>query len=385
MTTIAWFSCASGIAGDMALGALLDAGAPLEAVQEQLARLPVAISLTAESVTRGGLAATKAHVVAPEDQPHRGLAEVLAIVEAATLAPRVDARVRAVFARLAESEARRHDIDVQSVHFHEVGAADAIADVVGVCVALELLGVDEIGSGPVALGTGTVNTEHGVLPNPAPAVVDLLRGRPVVGLDDPTELTTPTGAALLAALGTRFGAMPALTITSMGYGAGTRDRPGRPNVTGVVIGQIADDPSVEETVVELATNLDDITGELAAHVVARLLDEGALDAWLTPIIMKKGRPALTLSALARPAEVDRLRGLIVTETGTLGVRAQTLQRWTARRSVVEVDVYGHRVRVKRSEAGRKAEYDDVARAAAALGRPLRDVAFAAEAAADRMQ
>jgi uncharacterized protein (DUF111 family) len=213
-------------------------------------------------------------------------------------------------------------------------------------------------------------------------VVDLLRGLPVVGLDEPTELTTPTGAALLAALGTRFGAMPPLTITSMGYGAGTRDRPGRPNVTGVIIGQLTTERSAEETVVELATNLDDVTGELAAHVVARLLDEGALDAWLTPIIMKKGRPAQTLSALARPGDVDRLRRLMVAETGTLGVRAQTLGRWTAERAVVEVDVDGHRVRVKRSSFGRKAEYDDVARAAAALGRPWREVAAAAEAVAD---
>jgi uncharacterized protein (TIGR00299 family) protein len=379
--TIAWFHCFSGIAGDMALGALIDAGADVDEVRAMLGRLPLTgWSLEAESVLRSGIAATKVHVGAESDPPHRTAAMVAAIVTEAKLPDRIQRRALATFRALAEAEGRVHRQPAESVHFHEVGAIDAIVDVVGTCIALELLGVDDVASSPVADGLGTVRSAHGIMPVPVPAVVELLADAPTYGLDIARELTTPTGAALLAANVVEWGPMPAMTIISSGYGAGSADLGDRPNLTRVVIGTRSAAPVPGQPVVLLEANVDDVTGETLAFAVDSLLAAGAHDAWLTPIVMKKGRPAYIVSALVDPADAAVVREVMVRETGTMGVRGSTLERWPQSREFGAVTVDGHEVRVKFTAGRVKAEHDDSARAARALGLPLRDVARRAEEA-----
>ena len=385
---IAWFHCFSGVAGDMVLAALLDAGADLDAVRAGIDGLGVeGWELGTETVQRAGLQATRALVHAPEDHAHpRRFADIRSLLAAAELAPRVRTRALSVFERLAAVEGRLHGTPADDVHFHEVGALDAIVDVVGSCAALELLGVDAVRTSPVTVGLGRVSTHHGELPNPAPATLALLTdaGIAVVGADTPTELATPTGAALLAALSAGCGPLPPLTPSTVGYGAGGADTPGRANVVQVVIGEasrdaagaVADGPG--QPMVELAANIDDATGEVLAHTVSALLAAGANDAWVTPIVMKKGRPAHTLHALCDPAVAAAVGSVLVAESGTLGLRATTVQRWPQSRHEITVDIAGHRVRVKRAGHRMKAEHDDAVAAAQALGRPLRAVLAEAE-------
>lgn len=378
-STVAWFHCFSGIAGDMALGALIDAGADVDEVRAMLQRLPVdGWSLETETVLRSGIAGTKVHVHTDDDAPARSAAVVAGIVAGAGLPERVERRALATIRALAEAEGRLHDMPAEDVHLHEVGALDAIIDIVGTCIALEFLGVDEVASSPVADGIGTVRAAHGVLPVPVPAVVALLQGAPTYGLDIARELTTPTGAALLAANVVQWGPMPAMTITAAGFGAGTADLGDRPNLTRVVIGTRIDATVAGQSVVLLETNVDDVSGETLAHCIAELLEAGAHDAWLVPIVMKKGRPAFTVSVLCEPSLAPALRAVLVRETGTMGVRGSTLERWPQARETGEVTVDGHVVRVKATADRVKAEHDDVARAARALGLPLQDVARRAE-------
>lgn len=379
---VAWWHCFSGIAGDMALGSLVDAGADLEAVERELVALPVGgWSLEARPVQRGGLAATEVVVRVRDTAVVRTHAHIVGLITEARLPDRARRRALAAFAALAEAEGRLHGRPPAQVHFHEVGGTDAIVDIVGTCVALEILGVDEVRASAVAQGSGMVRSAHGLLPVPAPAVLELLAGAPTYGTDVPFELTTPTGAALLAALAEGFGPMPPLRVERVGRGAGSRELSGRPNVVQVVIGTAAEEEAAGHPVVLLETNLDDVTGEVLAHTLAALLDAGALDAWVTPVVGKKGRPAHQVSVLADPERSAPLRALLVAETGTLGVRGRRLERWTAPREQAEVEVEGYRVRVKRSPAGVKAEHDDAARVAGLLNRPLRDVARQAEATA----
>jgi uncharacterized protein (TIGR00299 family) protein len=384
---VAWFHCFSGIAGDMALGALIDAGADVDEVRTMLKRLPVdGWSLETETVLRSGIAGTKVHVHTETTPPPRSAAVVAQIVADAGLPDRVHRRALATFRALAQAEGRLHRQPPESVHFHEVGALDAIVDVVGTCAALEILGVDEVASSPVADGLGTVRAAHGVLPVPVPAVVSLLAGAPTYGLDIARELTTPTGAALLAANVVQWGPMPAMTIVSAGFGVGTADLGDRPNLTRVVIGRRSDDASVPgQAVVLLEANVDDVTGETLAFAVVALLDAGAHDAWLTPILMKKGRPAHTVSVLVDPSMTAAVREVLVRETGTMGVRGSLMERWPQSREFDTVDIDGHPVRVKITAGRTKAEHDDAARAARALGIPLREVVRRAEnvARADR--
>lgn len=423
--TLAWFDPVSGVAGDMALGALLDAGAELAYVTQQLETLEVdGWRLGAERVRRNELAATRAVVDAPEGHHHRRWRDIRVLLDAAPLAERVRERAMAVFEALAHAEGAVHGIPADEVHFHEVGALDAIVDVVGVCAALESLGVDTVFCGPVAVGTGTITAAHGVLPNPPPAVVRLLTGCPIAGVDIDMELTTPTGAAIVAGLAERFGPSPAMTITTVGFGAGTRDLPGRPNVTGVLIGtphstaeattsldtaippaltggtvieagrsdvlRPASPPidlaramaavpgaAVTEELVELATNLDDVTGEQLGHALEEMLSAGALDAWAVPIVMKKGRPAHTLAVLCPPDDVTRLADLAARLTGTLGLRARTVIRTALERRTSTVDVDGQSVTVKHGPHRSKPEWSDVAVAAAALSRTPAEIAQAA--------
>jgi uncharacterized protein (TIGR00299 family) protein len=379
---VAWFHCFSGIAGDMALGALVDAGADLDEVRSLLSRLPIGgWSLEAEPVLRGGIAATRMHVLAAEGPVVRTYAHISAIVDEARLPERVRIRVQRTFAALAEVEGRLHRRPPEQVHFHEVGGVDAIVDVVGTCAALETLGVDELCASPVATGSGMIRTNHGMLPNPAPAVVELLRGAPTYGRDVAVELTTPTGAALLAGLSSSFGPLPSVTVGATGFGAGSRELDDLPNCTQVVLGErhaARRDDGQPVALVEV--NVDDATGETIAHTVAALLDAGAHDAWVTPILMKKGRPAYTVSALADPSLVDQVASVLAAETGSLGIRAQTLTRWPAARRPDQVEVEGLPVRVKVSAGRVKVEHDDAARAARRTGLPLREVVSLAEAA-----
>jgi hypothetical protein len=390
---LAWFHCFSGIAGDMALGALLDAGADVDEVRDVIARLPVSgWDLRADVVQRAGLRAIRAVVHAPEDpEHHRTFADVRELLAGADLADRVRARALAVFTALAEAEGRLHGVPADAIHFHEVGALDAIVDVVGTCAALELLDVDEVRTSPVTVGLGTVRAAHGELPNPAPASLALLAaaGIPVTGLASPIELATPTGAALLAGLAAGSGPLPPMTPSRIGYGAGGRDVEGRANVVQVVIGSAS--PALEVAVltgtgqpmVELAANVDDVSGEVLAHTLAALLAAGANDAWITPIVMKKGRPAHTLHALCDPARAGAVGAVLLAESGSLGLRATAVERWPQVREELVVDLDGQAVRVKRSGHRVKAEYDDAVAAASALGRPLREVLAEVERLAGR--
>ena len=383
----AWFHCFAGIAGDMALGALLDAGADLDEVRSLLQRLPVGgWSLDAEAVLRGGIAGTRAVVDAEEDGTARTAADIAAIVTAASLPPRVTARALATFTVLAEVEAGLHRRPVDEVHLHEVGGLDAIVDVVGVAAALEVLGVDDVAASPVTTGTGTIRSAHGVLPNPAPAVVGLLArvGAPTRGVDVDVELTTPTGAALLVALATTWGPIPAMSVQASGFGAGTRDLAALPNLTQVVVGTAAlvgaPGAAPGQPVVLLEANVDDVTGEALADAVVALLAAGAHDAWLTPIVMKKGRPAHTVSALVDVALVEPVTAALLASTGTFGVRRSTLDRRPVPRRAEVVEVAGQVIGVKVGPHRAKVEHDDAARVAAATGMTLAEVTSLAEAA-----
>ncbi len=383
MTRVAWFHCFSGIAGDMAFGSLVDAGADLDEVRALLERLPVGgWAVEAEPVLRCGIAATKLHVHAEDTTVVRTASHIAALVQEARLPERVSARALATFAALAEAEGRLHRRAPEQVHFHEVGGLDAIVDVVGTCAALEVLDVDEVRASTVVTGTGMVRAAHGLLPNPAPAVVTLLASvsAPTTGLHVGVELTTPTGAALLAALATGFGPLPPMSIEATGFGAGSREIDGRPNATQVVVGTPVEALGAGQPVVLLEANVDDATGEALAHAVAALLEAGAHDAWVTPIVMKKGRPAYTVTALADVAVAAQVAATLTAETGSLGVRGVTMERWPATRNLDTVEVEGYPVRVKVSPGRIKVEHDDAARVARLVGLPLREVLSRAEAA-----
>ena len=387
MKTLAWFHCYAGIAGDMAFGSLIDAGADLEQVMRMLHHLPIGgWTVEAVPVLRGGLAATHLIVETADDTVVRTYSHIVGLIEEARLPDRVRDRALATLGGLAAVEGHLHRRHPSQVHFHEVGGLDAIIDVVGTCAALEILGVDEVYSSPVAMGMGMVRSAHGVIPNPAPAVVALLADAPTYGHDLPVELTTPTGAALLASMVVGWGPMPAMTVRSTGFGAGTRELEDLPNSTQVVIGTAETASTAErpgQPLMLLEANVDDATGETLAHAIAALLDAGANDAWLTPVLMKKGRPAYTVSALADLALAEQISRVLVAETGTLGVRGQRVERWAEPRTTGEVEVEGRPVRIKVSPGRVKVEHDDAARAARQTGRPLRDVIFLAEEAARR--
>ncbi|MGI8751365.1 MAG: nickel pincer cofactor biosynthesis protein LarC [Acidimicrobiales bacterium] len=389
MTRLAWWHCFAGIAGDMALGSLIDAGADLALIERELVGLPIGgWSLEAGPVLKGGLACTRLVVRARETSVVRTHAHIVGLITEARLPPRARQRALDTFARLAEVEGRLHRRPPAQAHFHEVGGIDAIIDIVGTCVALEILGVDRIASSAVAQGTGVIRTAHGLLPNPSPAVVGLLAdaGAPTYGTDRPAELTTPTGAALLATLADRWGPMPAMTVEASGFGAGSRELDGMPNAVQVVIGTVADvgaEVDGGQPIQLLETNVDDVTGEVLAHTVDRLLAAGAHDAWITSVTGKKGRPAHVVSVICDPALASEVRTILATETGTLGVRSQGLARWVSPRGVHEVLVDGHPIRVKRGPSRVKAEHDDVARVARLMALPLHEIARRAENEAHR--
>jgi uncharacterized protein (TIGR00299 family) protein len=390
---VAWFNCQAGVAGDMTMAALVDAGADTDLVASMIGGLGVdGYALMFERVQRCGVGATWANVVVHDHHAgspspglgeprsadhiaHRPLREILALLDSAELPDRVRERARAVFERLGEIEGAIHGVDPTDVELHEVGALDSIVDIVGVCAALEALDIDEVCCSPIAVGHGSIRSAHGVIPNPAPATVALLAeaGAPTVGIDTTLEVSTPTGVALMTTLAAGFGPMPSFTTGSVGYGAGTADTPERANVVQVVIGQTGDHRHDGTPVALLEANVDDVTGEVLAHAVSKLLAAGAHDAWLTPIVMKKGRPAHTVSVLCDPSGVATMRAILVRETGTLGVRMSSLQRWPQQRVETTVEVEGHSIRVKLATHRIKVEFDDAATAAAAIGVPVRVV------------
>ena len=382
----AWFHCFAGIAGDMALGSLIDAGADVDEIRTLLARLPIGgWKLEAETVMRGGLSATRALVEVEDDGVTRTFPHILGILEEARLPPRVAERAVAAFSALAEVEGRIHQRPPAEVHFHELGGHDAIIDIVGSAAALEVLGVDEVTASPVATGRGMVRSRHGLLPNPSPAVVELLRGAPVYGRDLDVELTTPTGATLLATMARSFGPIPAMVIESTGYGAGGRDIDGLPNCTQVVIGRRGAASAAKEALpvgqplVLLEANLDDATGEQVADALQALFDAGAADAWVTPVLMKKGRPGLVIAALGDAALASQLRRVLLEEAGSFGVRSSQVDRFASSRVTEEVSVGGRSIRVKVGPGRFKAEHDDAAAVARELGLPVREVVGRAEA------
>jgi uncharacterized protein (TIGR00299 family) protein len=381
--SVAWFHCFAGIAGDMALGSLVDAGADIEEVRRLLARLVLpGWELTVEEALRGGVACTRAIVRGNDDAVVRTHSHIAGLITDAKLPTRVTARALAVFAQLAQVEAELHRRPVEEVHFHEVGGHDAIIDIVGTVAALEVLGVDEITASAVATGTGMVRAAHGLLPNPSPAAVRLLQGIPTYGRTTTVELTTPTGAALLAALATSFGPMPPMVVTASGFGGGTSELDELPNCTQVVIGQ----QDTRRTIGQgqpgllLETNLDDVTGEQLAFAVSAALDGGAFDAWISPVVMKKGRPGHVLHVLTEATHLDSLRHIIHTTTGTFGVRATAAERWPAARTLDQVTVDGMVVRMKIGYGRAKPEFDDVAAIALATGVAVHEVASRAEEA-----
>jgi uncharacterized protein (TIGR00299 family) protein len=387
---IGWLDASSGASGDMLLGAVLDAGADLDSIQTAVARVaPEATTITPERVRRGGLAAMHAHVVVADSTTHRGLADVLELIDAAGLDPEIADHAAAVFTRLAEAEATVHGTTPDDVHFHEVGALDAIADIVGVCAGFVSLSLERLHASQVAVGSGTVDTTHGRLPVPPPAVVALLRGVPTYGGPVATELCTPTGAALLAHWVSAWGPQPLMSVERVGLGAGAKEFDTHPNLLRLLLGDAtaAGASAGTEEALLLEANVDDLDPRLWPQVLARLLDAGASDAWLTPMLMKKGRPAHTLSVLLPPETSAAVRRVIFSDTSSLGLRVSTIRKEALEREFHTVHVGGEPISVKLArDAGRvvnvQPEYDDVAAAATRLDRPVKAVLAAAVAAAD---
>jgi len=381
--TVGWLDASSGASGDMFLGALVGAGVPLGAIRTAVdAVAPEPVTLHVTEVARNGFVATRVEVTVADVAMHRTWRDVRALLEAATLDAGVRTRALATFARLAEAEAVVHGSPVDDVHFHEVGALDAIVDVVGACAGLEHLALDVLVVSPVAVGGGHVGTEHGRLPVPAPAVAELLRGLPSYGGPVDLELCTPTGAALLVANATGTGGQPAMTTTAIGLGAGGHDPAGHTNalrlLVGVSTGSTTADRSTTGDPLLLETNVDDLDPRLWPAAITALLAAGASDAWLTPILMKKGRPAHTLSVLVAADRAAAVRREVYRHTTSIGLREQPVGKRALDRELVTVDVEGHTVKVKLARLdgellNLQPEYEHVAAAAEALGRPAKDV------------
>jgi uncharacterized protein (TIGR00299 family) protein len=384
VSRVLYIDCIGGVAGDMLLGALLDAGADIEVVRRGLEGLGVdGLTLETEPAVRHGIAATRVVVSGADEQPHRHWSSIRAQIDAAGLPRRARDVAQEAFRRLAHAEGRIHAIDPEQVHFHEVGAVDAIGEVCGVALALHDLDVDRVVCSPLPVGRGFVEAAHGRLPLPAPATLALLDGAPVHGVDIALELVTPTGAALVAAIADEYGPIPAMTLAGTGYGAGTRDLDAVPNVVRVMVGTEAR-RSARVSLIE--ANLDDLLPELAPDAAAACFAAGALDVWTAPVQMKRGRPGFIISALARPEDERAVADAMLRETSTLGVRIARYDRIELERESRTVEVGGEPVRVKVGKLGGKIvnlapEHADCERAARILGEPVKTVWARALAAA----
>ena len=390
-----YFDCFAGISGDMTLGALVDAGADARELTGRLAQLGVdGYEVGFEKVDRSGISATRAHVrLTREEKKHRHLSHIERIIGDSRLDDSVKARALKIFRKLGEAEARVHDVPVERIHFHEVGAVDAIVDVVGACIGFELLGIERFAASALHVGSGTVEMAHGRFPVPPPAVAELLKGAPVYSTDIVGELVTPTGAAVVAAVCEGFGALPRMSIEATGYGAGGREYQNFPNVLRVLVGEsdkAAETPSGvsvrgEEELLMVETNVDDVSPQVLGYVLERALELGALDCYHTPVQMKKNRPGVLVSVLCRPADAEAMRELLFVETPTLGVRSYAVRRRALERASVTVETEFGTIAVKVARhAGRvlgaTPEYEDCRAAALAHNVPLRVVQEAARAA-----
>lgn len=357
----------------MLVGALADAGANTDAITAAVASLNAGATVSFEKVKRCGIAATKYHVAVGEQKGHRHLPHIIKMIEQAELSDRARRDAIAVFRKLGEAEAQVHDMPLEKVHFHEVGAADSIADIVGACVAFDLLEVSTIICSAINVGSGTVKTEHGILPVPAPATALLLKNAPVYARGPAMELATPTGAAVAATLATSFGVLPCMKIALTGYGAGSREFTEHANVLRVIVGETAAaDEALTVSVIE--ANIDDLNPQILAYATERLMEFGALDVTLQPMFMKKGRPGNLLRVIARTQDREAIAQLIFSETSTFGLRIYNAERRVQARRFTEVETQYGKVRVKISNEGYYApEYEDCRKLAKASGVALKHI------------
>ena len=378
---IIYFDCYAGISGDMTVGALLDLGVPLEHLQAELDKLPLppaSYALSTQRSERRHVAALKFDVAVNDHHTHRHYAGIDAMIAASDLSDRVKARSRAIFRRLAEAEALVHGVAIEEVHFHEVGAVDSIVDIVGTAICLEHLGVEEVFAAALPLGGGFVETAHGRLPVPAPATAELLKGLAVHGNCGEGERVTPTGAAILAALASGSGPRPAMALTKVGSGAGGKDFPDCPNVLRAFLGQTEVAMSLGAEVLVVESNIDDSTPEVLGYAMERLLEQGALDVFFTPIQMKKNRPATQLSFLCRPEQLEILARLVLSETSAIGLRHYPVGRITLERRIEEQETTFGTMRFKLIFDNGcllriAPEYEECRRVAREHGLPLQDV------------
>ena len=401
---LAYFDCFSGISGDMTLGALVDAGVSVTRLREALGSLRVpGWEISAEKVWKNGMAATQMRVKTEDTSKHRSLSAILEILEKSSLGPPIRERSAAIFSKLGEAEASVHDVPIEKIHFHEVGAVDAIVDIVGACVGFAELGIERFACSPLNVGGGTAKMAHGVLPVPAPATARLLMGKPTYSNGVQKELVTPTGAAIVATLCDAFGPQPAISASAIGYGAGTADLEGQPNVLRLMVGEAfekaegsrglaapggermgmayAAQPGVavlEEEIAVIEANMDDMNPQIYGYFLEKALAAGALDVYTTPVQMKKNRPGTLLTVLSRPEDADALAKLIFAETTTFGVRMQRAQRQVLPREHVSVATEYGDVRVKVSRVNGRIlhaapEFEDCKRIAAEKNVPLQRV------------
>ncbi len=370
--TICYIDAFSGLAGDMLLGALADAGANTRVISNALDSFGLGATISWDRVQRRGISATKFRVGVNQPSKHRHLSGILKLIHAADLPDSAKAKAERVFRVLGEAEAAVHAMDIEKVHFHEVGAVDSICDIVGICLAFDLLGIEFIHCSPINVGSGTVKTEHGILPVPAPATAKLLQGKPIYSRGPALELTTPTGAAVVAALATTFGAMPPMRVQAIGYGAGDYDFTEHANVVRVMLGETS--TAVEATTVTvIEANIDDASPQIIAYAMELLLEAGALDALIIPVQMKKGRPGVLLQVIADNDKREELAAILFRETTTLGVRFHTAERRVQSREWVHVQTPHGNVRVKAGDYGFAPEYEDVRRIASAEGIPMKQI------------
>ena len=377
---ICYLDAYSGIAGDMTVGALLDAGADAEALLDGLKSLNTGAEFRIEKTKRKGIAGTKFHVTPPEgDKKHRHLHHIIDMIDAAPLPKPAQAAAKLIFQALGEAEAAVHGVEIHKVHFHEVGAVDSICDIVGAALGFHLLGIDQVQCSPINVGSGTVTADHGVMPVPTPATARLLEGKPVYSSGPTMELTTPTGAAIAAALSKSFGVMPAMHLRATGFGAGDKDFPQQANLLRILIGDAS--RAVEATTVSvIEANIDDTSPQVLGYALDKLMQVGALDASIEAIQMKKGRPGSLLRVIAKPEDQERLAQVMFAETTTLGLRIYTAERRVQEREIVQVSTPWGPVRVKISAQGAAPEYEDCRRIAEEKNVPLKDVMAAATVA-----
>jgi uncharacterized protein (TIGR00299 family) protein len=378
---LAYFDCFSGISGDMTLGALVDAGCELERLRSGLAGLPVpGWTISSERVWKNGMSAAYVRVATEDQSKHRSLSTILEILEHSQLCESVRKNASAIFRKLGEAEASVHGVPLEKIHFHEVGAVDAMVDIVGACIGFDALGIQKFACSPLNVGGGTAKMAHGVLPVPAPATAKLLQGKPTYSNGVQEELVTPTGAAIVATLCDNFGPQPTMSVSAIGYGAGTADLEGQPNVVRIMIGEVAERvvAGFDEEISVVEANLDDMNPQIYGYFLEKALAGGALDVYTTPVQMKKNRPGILLTVLCKPSDTNALMSLIFAETTTFGVRSYQAQRRILPRESVNVHTQFGDVRMKLSRVNGRIlhvapEYDDCRKLAVEKNVPLQRV------------